>query len=50
MYKGQTVSLTLIDNGFAEIQFDNQGESVNKFNQATLADLREAVDTLKAQM
>ena len=49
MYKGQTVSLTLIDNGFAEIQFDNQGESVNKFNQATLADLREAVDTLKAQ-
>jgi len=49
MYKGQTVSLTLIDNGFAEIQFDNQGESVNKFNQQTLADLREAVDTLKAQ-
>jgi len=49
MYKGQTVSLKLIDNGFAEIQFDNQNESVNKFNQQTLADLRQAVDALKAE-
>ena len=49
MFKGKTVSLTLIDNGFAEITFDNQGDSVNKFNTETLADLRQAVDALKAQ-
>ena len=34
---------------FAEINFNNQGESVNKFNAETLAELRKAVDTLKAQ-
>jgi len=49
MFKGKTLSLGLIDNGFAEINFNNQGESVNKFNAETLAELRKAVDTLKAQ-
>lgn len=49
MFKGKTLTLGLIDNGFAEINFNNQGESVNKFNAETLAELRKAVDTLKAQ-
>ncbi len=49
MFKGKTLSLGLIDNGFAEINFNNQGESVNKFNAETLTELRKAVDTLKAQ-
>ena len=49
MFKGKTLSLGLIDNGFAEINFNNQGESVNKFNAQTLTELRKAVDTLKAQ-
>jgi 3-hydroxyacyl-CoA dehydrogenase/enoyl-CoA hydratase/3-hydroxybutyryl-CoA epimerase/enoyl-CoA isomerase len=49
MFKGKTLSLGLIDNGFAEINFNNQGESVNKFNAETLTELRKVVDTLKAQ-
>jgi len=50
MFKGKTLSLGLIDNGFAEINFNNQGESVNKFNAETLTELRKEVDTLKAQI
>ncbi len=48
MYQGKTLSLTQIENGFVELNFDNQGGSVNKFNQQTLAELREAIDILKA--
>ena len=46
MYSGKTLSLKAIENGFAEINFDNQSGSVNKFNQETLGELREAVDIL----
>ena len=48
MYQGKTLSLKKIENDFAELNFDNQSGSVNKFNQQTLAELREAVDLLKA--
>jgi 3-hydroxyacyl-CoA dehydrogenase/enoyl-CoA hydratase/3-hydroxybutyryl-CoA epimerase/enoyl-CoA isomerase len=48
MYQGKTLSLAQIENGFVELNFDNQSGSVNKFNQQTLAELREAVDILKA--
>jgi len=48
MYQGKTLSLAQIENGFVELNFDNQSGSVNKFNQQTLAELREAVDRLKA--
>jgi len=46
MYSGRTLSLKVIENGFAEINFDNQSGSVNKFNQETLGELQEAVDIL----
>mgnify|MGYP000872813572 CR=1 FL=1 len=49
MFKGTTLSLTKIDNRFAEINFDNQSESVNKFNSETIADLRSAVALLKQE-
>ena len=48
MFQGETLSLRAIENGFAELNFDNQSGSVNKFNLQTLAELREAIDTLKA--
>jgi len=48
MYQGKTLSLAQIENGFVELNFDNQSGSVNKFNQQTLAELREALDILKA--
>ncbi|MDG1165095.1 MAG: fatty acid oxidation complex subunit alpha FadB [Porticoccaceae bacterium] len=46
MYIGQTLSLKAIENGFVEINFDNQSGSVNVFNEKTLADLHEAVSIL----
>ena len=48
MYQGKTLSLAQIENGFVELNFNNQSGSVNKFNQQTLAELREALDILKA--
>lgn len=48
MFQGKTLSLTEIENGFAELNFDNQSGSVNKFNIETLAELREAIKALKA--
>ena len=48
MFEGETLSLRAIENGFAELNFDNQSGSVNKFNLQTLAELREAINALKA--
>ena len=46
----QSNSLTVdrLDNGVAELTFDLQGESVNKFNQATVDDLGAALDAIEA--
>ena len=49
MFEGKTLSLARLDNDFAEIKFDNQTGSVNKFNEQTLGELRQAVDALKQQ-
>lgn len=47
IYQGNAVSVQLLDDGIAELKFDLQGESVNKFNRATLEDLRQATEALK---
>ena len=49
MFEGNTLSLTTLDNDYAEIKFDSQSGSVNKFNVETLAELRQAMDMLKQQ-
>ena len=49
MFEGKTLSLTTLDNDYAEIKFDSQSGSVNKFNAETLAELRQAMDILKQQ-
>jgi 3-hydroxyacyl-CoA dehydrogenase/enoyl-CoA hydratase/3-hydroxybutyryl-CoA epimerase/enoyl-CoA isomerase len=49
MFEGNTLSLAKLDNDFAEIKFDSQSGSVNKFNEETLGELRQAIDTLKQQ-
>ena len=49
MFEGNTLSLTTLDNDYAEIKFDSQSGSVNKFNAETLAELRQAMDMLKQQ-
>ena len=47
IYSGKAVSVTLLDDGIAELKFDLQGESVNKFNRETVEDLQAAVDAIK---
>lgn len=49
MFSGQSLSLTRLDNALVQIHFDLQGESVNKFNLATSAELKAALDILTAQ-
>ena len=43
---GQALSLKRLDDGIVELCFDLQGESVNKFNRATLEELKAAADEL----
>ncbi|KGK41493.1 multifunctional fatty acid oxidation complex subunit alpha [Nitrincola sp. A-D6] len=43
IYQGKAITARQIDGGFVEVVFDLQGDSVNKFNQLTLNELREAV-------
>lgn len=46
MFKGSAISVTMLDGGIAELNFDLQGESVNKFNSLTVKEFGEAVDIL----
>ncbi|WP_211828842.1 fatty acid oxidation complex subunit alpha FadB [Kistimonas asteriae] len=48
IYEGQAITVTLLDDGIAQLNFDLQGESVNKFNQTTLKELHEATDAVRA--
>lgn len=47
IYEGQAIQVTDVDDkGIAQLIFDLQGESVNKFNRATLEDLSHAVESI----
>ncbi|MBI2382185.1 MAG: fatty acid oxidation complex subunit alpha FadB [Gammaproteobacteria bacterium] len=48
IYQGNTVSCQMLADGIAEVRLDNQSESVNKFNRATLGELGEIMAKLKA--
>ncbi|MCY1490486.1 Fatty acid oxidation complex subunit alpha [compost metagenome] len=48
IYQGKAITVKALENGMVELKFDLEGESVNKFNRLTLNELRQAVDTLKA--
>jgi len=48
MYAGKKLSLTQLDKGIVELCFDAQGASVNVFNNATVAELNQALDILTA--
>ena len=41
-YAGQAIQCLPLDEGFVELRFDLQGDSVNKFNALTVKELREA--------
>ncbi len=47
LFEGKCLTVKELQNGIHEMCFDLQGESVNKFNQATVAELGEAVNALQ---
>jgi 3-hydroxyacyl-CoA dehydrogenase/enoyl-CoA hydratase/3-hydroxybutyryl-CoA epimerase/enoyl-CoA isomerase len=47
MYKGNTLTVSAIEPGLYELCFDNQSDSVNKFDAATITELAEAGALLK---
>ena len=49
IYQSDAITLRRHDNDILEMQFDLQGESVNKFNQLTVQSLTEALDALEKE-
>ncbi|NHN36028.1 fatty acid oxidation complex subunit alpha FadB [Pseudomaricurvus alcaniphilus] len=49
IFEGTTLSVKLLDGDVAELNFDLQGESVNKFDTRTVAELDKAIAALEAQ-
>ncbi|MTI14321.1 fatty acid oxidation complex subunit alpha FadB [Sansalvadorimonas verongulae] len=47
IYDGSAITVKLLDDGIAQLDFNLQGESVNKFNQATLQELKQATEALQ---
>lgn len=48
-FDGRSIQCSILDGGIAELRFDLQGDSVNKFNRATLAELAEVLPLIKAE-
>jgi len=48
IYEGQSLRCDMLDNGIAEVTFDNKNESVNKFDKATLAELKAVIEALNS--
>ncbi|MBC7193177.1 fatty acid oxidation complex subunit alpha FadB [Marinobacter sp.] len=49
IYEGKAITVKEIDGGIAQLDFDLQGESVNKFNRLTIEELGAAADALDKQ-
>lgn len=49
IYQGKALSASFLEDGIAELCFDLQGDSVNKFNRVTLQELGEATSALAAE-
>jgi 3-hydroxyacyl-CoA dehydrogenase/enoyl-CoA hydratase/3-hydroxybutyryl-CoA epimerase/enoyl-CoA isomerase len=48
-FEGQSIQCSMLDRNIVELRFDLQGDSVNKFNRATLTELGEALALIKAE-
>ena len=46
IYDGQSLRCQMLDNGIAEVIFDNKNESVNKFDATTMKEWQEVIDLL----
>jgi 3-hydroxyacyl-CoA dehydrogenase/enoyl-CoA hydratase/3-hydroxybutyryl-CoA epimerase/enoyl-CoA isomerase len=49
IYQSDAITLRRHDNDVLEMQFDLQGESVNKFNQLTVQSLKEVLDAVEKE-
>src|SRR5690606_10044291 len=49
IYEGKAITVKEIEGGIAQLDFDLQGESVNKFNRLTIEELGAAAEALKSQ-
>ena len=49
IFQSETFSVTLGTDGIAELKFDFQNESVNKFNKRAILDLKAAVEAIRAK-
>ncbi|HDY83745.1 MAG: fatty acid oxidation complex subunit alpha FadB [Gammaproteobacteria bacterium] len=49
IYQSDALTVKRLDGAIAELNFDLQGESVNKFNDATVTSLTAALDALEAE-
>jgi len=49
IYQSDSLSVQRLEGGIAELNFDRQGESVNKFDRQTVASLTAALDALAAE-
>ncbi|WOE31108.1 MULTISPECIES: fatty acid oxidation complex subunit alpha FadB [unclassified Acinetobacter] len=47
IHAGNAITVQMLSDGIAEFRFDLQGESVNKFNRATLEDFKAAIEAVK---
>ena len=47
IFKGSAISVQMLEAGIAELNFDLEGESVNKFNAHTVSELSQALDSLE---
>lgn len=47
LFSGQAIKLTSLSDGFVELQFDLQGESINKLNTLTMDELSSVLDILE---
>jgi len=48
IYEGKAITVSMIEGDIAELKFDLQGESVNKFNRAALQELSDATAAIAA--
>lgn len=47
IHAGNAITVQMLSDGIAEFRFDLQGESVNKFNRATIEDFQAAIEAVK---
>ncbi len=47
IHAGNAITVQMLSDGIAEFRFDLQGESVNKFNRATIEDFKAQLTLLK---